>query len=154
MAKELQQCFSFWCQMETSLLNFANAKRLCLFCLMTQKHCWNNFAFNQSYLAKGKNTFSISFASWGKIKIHMILHSWTRTGSDWWFSKILRIRTGSESILSDQDWTWTENFHRRSALVCARLCQCFGQGGWYFGCDKPCTCSHIRLKRVLLLHSC
>ena len=36
------------------LLNFVNAKRLCLFCLMRQKHCWNYFAFNQSYLVKGK----------------------------------------------------------------------------------------------------
>ena len=34
-----------------------------------------------------------------------------RTGSDWWFSKILRIRTGSDSILSEQDWTRTEKFH-------------------------------------------
>jgi len=24
----------------------------------------------------------------------------------------LRIRTGSDSISSDQDWTWTEKFHR------------------------------------------
>ena len=34
-----------------------------------------------------------------------------RTGSNWWFSKILRIRIGSDSILSDQDWTQTEKFH-------------------------------------------
>jgi len=26
----------------------------CLFCLVRQKHSYNNFAFNQSYLAKGK----------------------------------------------------------------------------------------------------
>jgi len=24
-------------------------------------------------------------------------------------------------------------------LFCTRLCQCFGQGGCYFRCDKPCT---------------
>ena len=41
----------------------------------------------------------------------MVLHWRIRTGSDWWFSKILRIRTGSDSILSDQDWTHTEKFH-------------------------------------------
>jgi len=35
-----------WCQIDTSLLNFGNAKRLCLFCLMRQKHCWSYFAFN------------------------------------------------------------------------------------------------------------
>jgi len=34
--------------------NFGNAKRLCLFYLMRQKHCWNYFAFNQSYWAEGK----------------------------------------------------------------------------------------------------
>jgi len=32
-------------------------------------------------------------------------------GSDKRFSKILLIRTGSDSILSDQDWTRTEKFH-------------------------------------------
>jgi len=36
------------------LLNFVNAKRLCLVCLMKQKHYRNYFAFNQSYLVKGK----------------------------------------------------------------------------------------------------
>jgi len=44
---------------------------------------------------------SSSFASWGKIKKRMILHWRIRTGSDWWTSKILQIRTGSHSILSD-----------------------------------------------------
>jgi len=39
---------------DTSLLNFGNTKRLCLFCPMRQKHCWKYFAFNQSYLAEGK----------------------------------------------------------------------------------------------------
>jgi len=47
----------------------------------------------------------------------MILHWRIRTGSDWWFSKMLRIRTGSDSILSDQDWTRTEIFH--SPLISA-----------------------------------
>jgi len=35
-------------------VNFRNAKKLCLVCLMRQNHCWKCFAFNQSYLAKGK----------------------------------------------------------------------------------------------------
>jgi len=83
---------------------------------MRQKHCWNNFAFNQSYLAKGKIVQAIllpheSTENW------MILHWRIRTGSDWWFSKILRISTGFASILSDQDWTWTEKF--RSPLISA-----------------------------------
>jgi len=34
-------------------------------------------------------------------------------------------------------------YHRwLTCYVCARLCQCFGKGGCYFGCDKPCTCSY------------
>jgi len=34
------------------------------------------------------------------------------------FQKNLRIRTGSDSILLDQDWTQTEKFH--SPLISAR----------------------------------
>jgi len=41
----------------------------------------------------------------------MIFHWRTRTGSDWWFSKIWQTRTGSVSILSDRDWTRIEKFH-------------------------------------------
>ena len=41
----------------------------------------------------------------------MILHGQIKTGSDWWFAKILLIRTGSDSILSDQDWARTEKFN-------------------------------------------
>jgi len=67
---------------------------------MIQKHCWNYFAFNQSYLAKGKITPVVALPYEAK-HIYMILHWRIRTGSDWWFSKILRIRTGSDSILSD-----------------------------------------------------
>jgi len=40
----------------TALLTLRNAKALCLFCLMRQKHCWKYFVFNQSYLAKDKIT--------------------------------------------------------------------------------------------------
>jgi len=39
----------------------------------------------------------------------MFLHWRIRTGSEW-FSKILQIRSGSDSISSDQDWTRTEKF--------------------------------------------
>jgi len=34
----------------------------------------------------------------------MILYGQIRTRSDWWFSKMFRIRTGLGSTLSDQDW--------------------------------------------------
>jgi len=40
----------------------------------------------------------------------MISHWCVRTGSDWWFSKIMRIRTGSDSIFANQDGTRTEIF--------------------------------------------
>jgi len=40
------------------------------------------------------------------------------------------------------------------SYVCTRLCQCFGQGGCYCGCDKPCTCSYTRKQRFLLQCSC
>jgi len=53
--KITQQCFCFWWQNRRALLlNFGNAKKLCLFCLMRQQHYWKYFAFNQSHLAKGK----------------------------------------------------------------------------------------------------
>jgi len=38
--------------------------------------------------------------------------------------------------------------------VCARLCQCFGQGGCYFRCDKLCICNNTCTQRLLLLSSC
>ena len=70
--------------------------------------------FKQSYLAKGKIAPVVVLLHEAK---HMILHWRIRTGSDWWFSKILRIRTGSDSIVLDQDWTRTEKFH--SPLISA-----------------------------------
>ena len=76
---------------------------------MMQKHCWNNFAFNQSYLAEGKINPVVFCLTKAKYK-YMILHWQIKTGSDWWFKKILRIRTGSDSIFLDQDWTRTEKF--------------------------------------------
>jgi len=44
--------FASWGKIDNALLNFGNA--LCLFCLMRQKHSYNYFAFNQSYLTEGK----------------------------------------------------------------------------------------------------
>jgi len=55
---------------------------------MNQKHCWNYFAFNQSYLAKGKIAPVVVLPHDTKY-MHMILHG--------------RIRTGSDSILSGLD---------------------------------------------------
>ena len=36
------------------VLNFGSAKKLCLICFLRQKHSCKYFAFNQSYLVKGK----------------------------------------------------------------------------------------------------
>jgi len=41
-----------------------------------------------------------------------------------------------------------------TCYACARLWQCFGQGGCYFQCDKPCTCNYTCTQRFLLLRSC
>jgi len=40
-----------------------------------------------------------------------------------------------------------------TCYVCARLCQCFGQGGCYFRCDKPCTCNYTCSQHCLLAYS-
>jgi len=40
----------------------------------------------------------------------MILHWRIRTGSDWSFPRILRIRTGLDSIWLDQGWNRSEIF--------------------------------------------
>jgi len=41
-----------------------------------------------------------------------------------------------------------------TCCVCARWCQCVGQGGCYFRCDRPCTCNYTCTQRFLLLRSC
>ena len=134
MAKYLQQCFSLWSLIDTSLLNLGNDKRLCLFCLIMQKHCWNYFAFNQSYLAKSKIAPVVVLPHEAKYK-YMILHSRIRTGSDWWFSKILRIRTGSDSILSDQAGLGLKNFTVRSSLLL--MSKSSGVGTWQSNARVP-----------------
>jgi len=56
-----------------------------------------------------QNSSSIDFASWGKLK----RHDFKQADQDWiglMIFKHLRIRTGSDSILSNQDWTQTEKF--------------------------------------------
>ena len=100
---------------QTSLVNFGNVKRQCLFCLMRQKHCCNYFAFNQSYLVKGKIAPLVLWPHEAKQK-YMILRWRIRTGSDRWFSKILQ--TGLDGI--QFHWIRTglglKNFTVRSSL--------------------------------------
>jgi len=47
-----------------------------------------------------------------------------------------------------------QNYRWLTCYVCARLCQCFGQCGWYFRCNKPCSYNYTCTQRVLLLRSC
>ena len=91
----------FWkCQKAMSILPHVAKALLQLFCLHPIIFGWK------------QNCVSGAFASLGKIKNHD-LHGQIRNGSGWWFSKILLTRSGSDSILSDQDWTGTEKFHTR-----------------------------------------
>jgi len=53
-----------------------------------------------------QNSFSGAFASWGKIKIQYF--TWADQDR---IGLMILDRTGSDSILSDQDWTRTEKFH-------------------------------------------
>ena len=76
--------------------------------------CWQIRHFHVKFWVMSVYIFCVYFASWGKIK-YMVLHVRIRSGSDWWFSKILQIRTGSHSIFADQDWTRTEKFY--SSLI-------------------------------------
>jgi len=91
-ANNSSSAFAFDGKINTALLTFGNGKGCVYF---ASRGC---------------------FALWGKIK-YMILCWRIRTGSDWWFSKILGIRTGSDSTFADQDWTRTEKFH--SLLISA-----------------------------------
>jgi len=64
------------------------------------------FSFNQFYLVKSKIAPVVLLPHEAK-QIYIILHWRIRTGSDWWFSKILPIRTGSDSVSSNLGWTRT-----------------------------------------------
>jgi len=78
---------------------------------MRQKRCWNYFAFNQSYLAKGKIAPAV---------LLKYLNDFTLADQDWIGLMIFKNfgdRTGSDSIFSDQDRTRTEKFH--SPLISA-----------------------------------
>jgi len=86
-----------------------------MFCLMTHRHSWNYFDFNQSYLAKGKIAPVVLLLHEAKQK-NMILHGRISTGSDWWFSKICG--SGRDRIQFDRIRTGIglKNFPVRSSL--------------------------------------
>jgi len=86
MANNSTSAFASDVKINTALLNFGNGKECVYF---ASRGC---------------------FASWDKMRC-LVLYGLIRTGSDWWFSKLLRIRTGSDSTFADQDWTQTEKFH-------------------------------------------
>jgi len=47
-----------------------------------------------------------------------------------------------------------QHYRCLTCYLCARLCQCFGQGGCCFRYDKPCTCNYICTQHFLLLRRC
>jgi len=44
-----------------------------------------------------------------------------------------------------------QHYRWLTCYVCASLCQCFGQGGCYFRCDKSCTCNYTCTQSVAVL---
>ena len=76
----------------------------------------NYFASNQLYLAKGKIAPVVLLPDEAKWK-YMILHWRIRTESDWWFSKIFRIRIGFNFIRTGLG---LKNFTVRSSLMSSR----------------------------------
>ena len=89
--KMTTKCFCLWWQNRHCFVKFWKCQRLCLFCLMMQKHCWNYFAFNQSCWRQ--NSSNSGFASWGKIKTHDF--PWPDQG---WIGLI------NFKNFADQDW--------------------------------------------------
>ena len=76
--------------------------KLCLFCLMRL------------------------FGSCDKLK-YMVFYGWSKTGSFWWFSKVLRIMTGSDSTFANQDLTRTEKLQ-----MCLQPCDSAGFNALYY----------------------
>jgi len=68
---------------------------------MRQKHCWNYFAFNQSYLAEGKIVPEILLAHDTK---NIQKPHFTLVDQDWIWLMIFK-------NFADRDWTRSEKFH-------------------------------------------
>ena len=47
-----------------------------------------------------------------------------------------------------------QHYRWLTCYVCASLCQCFGRGGCYFQCDKPCSYNYTCTQRFSLHRSC
>ena len=105
-----EQAIIEWSWHVISIVACWHSAKLCAYAARNIRSQQNYFAFNQPYLAKGKIAPVVVLPLEAKYK-YTILYWRIRTGTNWWFSIILRIRTGSDSILSDQDWTRTEKFH-------------------------------------------
>ena len=103
----------FWCQMDTSLWNFGNAHKGYIYFASWGKTTVGTIL--PSLFCSRYNSSSCYFASWDKI--FDFIYWRIRIGSEWWFSKILRIRTGSDSILSNQDWTHSKKFVSQLSVV-------------------------------------
>ena len=100
-----------------------------------------------------QNSSSSSFASWGKIK----MHDFILADEDWiglMIFKYLRIRTGSDSILSDRTGLGLKNFTVRSSLVPCYLWAPFTSDN-VFACDaisNPATRLGLSLVNRLWNH--
>ena len=66
--------------MDTAFSNFCNAKRLCLFCFMSQEHRWHYSAFNQLCLAKGKIAAVVLLSNEAK---QNKIHNFTWADQEW-----------------------------------------------------------------------
>jgi len=81
---------------------------------MWQEHCWNYFAFNQSYLAEGKITPVVFCLNRQNKNTYFYIGG---SGLDRTDDIQKFCGSGLDLILLDQDWTRTEKFH--SPLVSA-----------------------------------
>ena len=100
------------------MLNFCNAKTLCLFCLMSQEHRWHYFAFNQFFLANGKIAPEVLLPHDAKYNTRFYMSG---SGLDWTHD----FQTFCGSGLDRIQFCWIrtgiglKNFTVRSSLVCS-----------------------------------
>ena len=158
MAKKLQQCFCFTRQNRHWLVEYGKCQKAMSILLHEAKAWLELFCLQPLIFHWRKNSFSAAFASWGNIQNYDF--TWAdQVRSDWWFSKILQIRTESDSILPDQDWTQTEKFHS-PLIFCANVITRFEikrETFWYpkvsqnlrWLCSSA-ACNHGRLTLIFL----
>ena len=93
-----------------------NAKRLCLFCFMRQKHGWNYFAFNHSYFTEGKIA-SVRLLPPEAIYKIMILHGQIKSDRIDDFQKFCRSGLNRIQFYRIRTGLRLKNFTVRSSFV-------------------------------------